>query len=807
MEGLNSAQAAAVQCVEGPVLIVAGAGSGKTKVLTSRIAYIIASGCNPGRILALTFTKKAAGEMKQRVADLVGQYNASRIQMGTFHSVFIRFLRDYAESIEYPRQFTIYNRDDSLSLVKTLIKEFGLKDEPSYKPAAVISRISSAKNALVSPAAYRANTAALQNDMHAGRPKLIDIYQAYWDRCRELGVMDYDDILFNMYLLLKNNAKAREEIAARFRYILVDEYQDTNVAQYLILKGLCLSHQNICVVGDDSQSIYAFRGAKIENILRFQKDYPSAQVFKLEQNYRSTQTIVDAANSLIEKNEGRIPKTCFSRAEEGEKIKLLKAEDDREEAVMVVSDIVDRIHRERAEYRDFAVLYRTNSQSRVLEEKLRDRNIPYRIYSGTSFYDRQEVRDALSYFKLVCNLSDDESFKRAIAKPGRGIGDKTLERLAAAASNAGVSLFEALYRDDLLSFGLREADIKRLRAFGDFLKEKASSLATVDAYTIAKAIVSESGLYAFYQADTSAEGKARVGNLDELLNAAIQFVCQRNSEHSDEVTLAEEAGASYEGGEPQVSLLDFLENISLLSAVDESDEQDDNKVALMTVHSAKGLEFPYVFVVGLEENLFPSGGFLASSQDIQEERRLFYVALTRAKKVVEVGYAASRFRNGKTEYNQPSRFLKEIDPRYFENPITGDDSYLSAEPSDFGGVPLYGGSFSSSFGRRTTEGYQKPSYQKPTSSYQKPSYQKPASSYEKPSYRKPTPPASSFATAEFEPSPISSLKEGSAVEHNRFGIGTIISLSGGPGDRKAVIDFEQFGRKTLLLKYAKLRLV
>lgn len=781
LEGLNSAQASAVQCVEGPVLIVAGAGSGKTKVLTSRIAYIIAAGCNPGRILALTFTKKAAGEMKQRVADLVGQYSASRIQMGTFHSIFIRFLRDYAESIEYPRQFTIYNRDDTLSLVKTIIKEFGLKDDPSYKATTVISRISSAKNALVSPVAYRANTAALQNDLHANRPKLIDIYQAYWDRCRELGVMDYDDILFNMYLLLKNNAKAREEIAARFRYILVDEYQDTNVAQYLILKGLCLGHQNICVVGDDSQSIYAFRGAKIENILRFQKDYPSAQVFKLEQNYRSTQTIVDAANSLIEKNEGRIPKTCFSRAEEGEKIKLLKAEDDREEAVMVVSDIVDRIHRERAEYRDFAVLYRTNSQSRVLEEKLRDRNIPYRIYSGTSFYDRQEVRDALSYFKLVCNLSDDESFKRAISKPGRGIGDKTLERLAAAASAAGVPLFEALYRDDLPSFGLREADVKRLRVFGDFLKEKSAAFPTADAYTIGKAIVSESGLYAFYQADTSAEGKARVGNLDELLNAAIQFVCQRNTEYSEEQTLAEEAGTTYEGGAAQVSLLDFLENISLLSAVDESDEADDNKVALMTVHSAKGLEFPYVFVVGLEENLFPSGGFLAGSQDIQEERRLFYVALTRAKKVVEVGYAASRFRNGKTEYNQPSRFLKEIDPRYFENPITGDDDYLHAETSDFGGMPLYGGSFSSRFDRRPNAGYRKPS--------------------------SPTPSAASFPTAEFDPSPISSLKEGCVVEHNRFGRGTIISLSGGLGIRKAVIDFEQFGRKTLLLKYAKLRLV
>lgn len=797
LEGLNSAQAAAVQCVEGPVLIVAGAGSGKTKVLTSRIAYIIASGTKPSRILSLTFTKKAAGEMKERVAALVGPYSASRIYMGTFHSVFIRFLRDYAQTLGYPRQFTIYNRDDSTSLIKSIIKELGLKDDAAYKPNAVLSRISAAKNNLVSPAAYRTNSTAMANDAAAKRPKLIDIYQLYWDRCRATGVMDYDDILFNTNLLFKNDKQALSEVSSRFDYVLVDEYQDTNFAQYLILKMLCAQHHNLCVVGDDSQSIYAFRGARVENILRFQKEYPETKVFKLEQNYRSTRVIVDAANSLIAKNEGRIPKNCFSKGDQGEKIRLLKAADDIEEAQMVVGDIVDRIHSEGAQYGDFAVLYRTNAQSRILEEKLRGRNIPYRIYSGTSFYDRQEVRDALSYFKLVCNPVDDESFKRSIEKPSRGIGQKTLERLAAAASTSGKSLYEAISFEGLTAFGLRESDITRLRSFRDFIKACNETIPSMDAYSLGRKIIEESGLLAFYKADLSVEGKARVGNLEELLNAASQFVAAQTGEVAQVVALAEQAGESYEGSDPKVSLMDFLENISLLSAVDSQNEEElTNVVSLMTVHSAKGLEFPYVFVVGLEENLFPSGGMLASPDEIQEERRLFYVALTRAEKAVEVGFAASRFRNGRTEYNKPSRFIRDIDKKYFQNPIEDYDE-LPQEEDPFepfwlknkrqAGMPFVA--------KKTP--VVAPSWKKPSMSAPKPSI---PSSKPLPASSRPLP------VVDFEPSPMSELKVGSRVQHNRFGYGTILSLSGAPGDRKAVIDFEQFGQKTLLLKYAKLRL-
>ena len=498
MEGLNSEQRRAVSCVDGPVLIVAGAGSGKTRVLTSRIAYILEQDCEPSQVLALTFTKKAASEMKERIALMVGEKKARRLYMGTFHSIFIRFLREFSESLGYPATFTIYDTSDSVSAIKTCLKELQL-DDKIYKPKDVLSRISMAKNNLVTAAAYKRNTNAIQKDTLAKKPRICDVYELYSHKCKQSGVMDFDDILLNMNILLRDNPAALETIAGRFKYIMVDEYQDTNYAQYLILKKLSQFHQNLCVVGDDSQSIYAFRGAKIENILNFKKDYPQHNIFRLEQNYRSTKVIVDAANSLIAKNENRIPKECYSMGAEGEKIRLIKAYTEQEEALLIASSITARIHSESAQYQDFAILYRTNAQSRALEEALRKRNLPYMIYSGNSFFDRAEVKDMMAYFKLCVNLNDDESFKRVVNKPARGIGDTSIAALAAAAHKHQLPLFKAAYSDDLESFGLKAAAIKKIREFCDTIGKLCIRTNTEDAYKVAKEIAELSGLYAFYK--------------------------------------------------------------------------------------------------------------------------------------------------------------------------------------------------------------------------------------------------------------------------------------------------------------------
>ena len=505
LDGLNSEQKAAVSCVDGPVLIVAGAGSGKTRVLTSRIAYILSKGCDPAQILALTFTKKAASEMKERIALMVGEKRARRLFMGTFHSVFIRFLREFSESLGYPQTFTIYDTGDSVSAIKTCLKELQL-DDKVYKPKDVLSRISMAKNNLVTPAAYRRNTTALQNDAAAKKPRIVDIYDLYVHKCKQSGVMDFDDILLNMNILLRDNPAALESISGRFRYIMVDEYQDTNMAQYLILKKLSEAHKNLCVVGDDSQSIYAFRGAKIENILNFKKDYPQHHIFRLEQNYRSTQVIVNAANSVIERNSARIPKECYSRGEEGEKIRLIPAYADTEEAYLIATSIVSRIHSDGAQYQDFAILYRTNAQSRSIEEALRKRNLPYMIFSGNSFFERAEVKDLMAYFKLSVNVNDDESFKRVVNKPARGIGDTSLTALMNAAVAHGTSLFKAVYADDLETFGLKTPAMKKLKEFCEMISGLAVQIPREDAYKIASRIASETGIYAFYKSDTSVEG-------------------------------------------------------------------------------------------------------------------------------------------------------------------------------------------------------------------------------------------------------------------------------------------------------------
>ena len=799
LEGLNSEQKAAVSCVDGPVLIVAGAGSGKTRVLTSRIAYILAEkGCDPASILALTFTKKAASEMKERIALMVGERKARRLYMGTFHSVFIRFLREFSESLGYPQSFTIYDTSDSVSAIKTCLKELQL-DDKVYKPKDVLSRISMAKNNLVTAEAYMRNTAAMQNDLNAKKPLIWKIYQLYAAKCKQAGVMDFDDILLNMNILLRDNPAALESIAGRFKYLMVDEYQDTNFAQYLILKKLSQYHGNLCVVGDDSQSIYAFRGAKIENILNFKKDYPGHNIFRLEQNYRSTRVIVDAANSVIARNSARIPKECYSMGEQGEKIRLIQAYTEQEEALLIASSIVSRIHAEHAEYQDFAILYRTNSQSRALEEALRKRNLPYVIFSGNSFFERAEVKDMMAYFKLIVNINDDESFKRIVNKPARGIGDTSLNALAAAAVANETSLFKAAYAENVEQFGLKPAAVKKIREFCEMISRLAVRVPREDAYTVATALAMESGLLMFYRSDTSVEGQSRTANVEELLNSVKAYIDEKHSEYFEEMqtdgTVAE--GVELSASDlPVVTLGDYLENVSLLSAVDlEDDEETSNKIALMTVHSSKGLEFPYVYVAGMEENLFPSGGFMASESEIEEERRLFYVAMTRAKKAVQFSFASTRMRNGKTESNSPSRFVREVDPQYIANPLSTEIQEDGASDGNESGF-RFGkrGWNNNSYGRSGAVRVEK-----------KEVSPKPASPAV---IRRPQPVvAKRVPDSEFEPTPILQLRAGQRIEHNRFGFGQIVEISGSAADMKAKISFDEHGEKILILKYAKIRVV
>ena len=769
-EGLNEEQRNAVSCTDGPVLIVAGAGSGKTRVLTSRIALLLAKEVDPGRILALTFTKKAAGEMKERIASMVGGRGARRLVMGTFHAVFVRFLREYAGSLGYPERFVIYDTSDSQSAMKACIKELQL-DDKIYKPREVLSRISMAKNNLITVSGYRNSRELLNADYHSRRPRLCDLYELYQRKLKESGVMDFDDILLNMNYLLRDNKEALQRISEHFLYIMVDEYQDTNYAQYLILKKLAAVHRNICVVGDDSQSIYAFRGAKIENILNFRKDYPDCRIFRLERNYRSTSTIVDAANTLIAHNAGRIPKQCYAVGEAGEKIRLLKAYTEQDEAVGIVSEIIARVRSDHAQYRDFAILYRTNSQSRAIEEQLRRRNIPYMIYSGNSFFERAEVKDMMSYFKLCINPDDNESFRRVVNKPARGIGGVTLNAV------------EDIARQKSLPFLRAGMEVPKVKPFCEMIVRLSAQIAFTDAHDMAMRIADESGLYAFYRAPGAAM--------------------------------------------PVFTLDDYVENVSLLSSVDvDSEENDDNKVALMTVHSAKGLEFPYVFVAGLEENLFPSMSMTSSLNDVEEERRLFYVAMTRAKKAVTLSFAGTRMRNGKHESNAPSRFIREIDQSYIENPLPArdfDNSGVTHEWGGFGsrftggrldgfraGGSREGASYgsSASYGRSGAVTYEKHERRGPhagtdphvgTDFKSAPSGRPGAAA---PSARPAVPPV---IDPDFKAVPMTELRAGERVEHIRFGAGEILEISGRYPDMKARIRFDGHGEKLLLLKYAKLR--
>ena len=822
MDDLNEEQKKAVLCTDGPELIIAGAGSGKTRVLTSRIAYLIELGVPPERILALTFTKKAAGEMKERIAAMVGDRKARKLWMGTFHSVFIRFLREYAESIGFPASFTIYDQSDSVNAVKAAIRQLGL-DDKTYKPKEVQSRISRAKNDLITPTPYANGEGGYkESDRLHKKPEIYRIYKLYCDNCKTSGVMDFDDILLYTNWLFKKNEEALESIAGRFTHILVDEYQDTNIAQYLILKKLAYVHHNLCVVGDDSQSIYAFRGAQIQNILNFQKDFPETKLFRLERNYRSTGNIVNAANSLIANNEGRIPKNCVSMSVPGEKIRLVRSYTEQEEAFQIASSIITRMRTDGASYEDFAILYRTNAQSRALEEQLRRRNIPYIIFSGNSFFDRAEVKDLMAYFKLAVNLRDEESFKRIVNKPARGISDNTVKELIDFARSREISAWEAAMSPDLEQSGLRGPAIKHLRDFCNMMSPLAQDAATGDAYKTALSLAHESGLFQYYKSDDSIEGQSRFGNIQELLDSVAGFVEERNGDYRNALVedgAAEDLSEIPDSALPVVTLAEYLENVSLLSSVDVADDELSNKVALMTAHSAKGLEFPYVFVAGMEENLFPSGGWTITPRDLEEERRLFYVAITRAKKAVVLTYADTRMRNGRHENNSPSRFLREIAPQYLENPlIKGPRTDISSgrlvhENSPFSGrTPEYGG--------LVRENGQNPGRNWGTGHSVRENGQNPGRSQSQAPVSKPKPttassweiksaianlPKPAEVDPDFVPDPMSSFKEGDRIEHNRFGKGTMGPISGAVPDLRAEVTFDQYGKKILLLRHAKLR--
>ena len=796
---LNEAQAQAVRNIDGPCLIIAGAGAGKTRVLTCRIANAIACGAAPSQILALTFTKKAASEMKERIATLVGENKARWIWMGTFHSIFIRFLRDYAAELGYPQQFTIYDQSDSRAAVKQCIKELEL-DEKVYKPAEVANRISAAKNKLMTAAIYASTPQVIEQDKMVRKGRISDIYSLYAKKCKIAGAMDFDDILVNTNILLRDFPEALEQISSRFRYILVDEYQDTNLAQYVILKKLAAAHRNICVVGDDSQSIYGFRGARVENILHFNKDYPEAKIFRLEQNYRSTRTIVDAANSIIAKNEHRLEKTCFSRQAEGEKIEVLNGFTEQEESYLVASRIVDRIYKAKAQYSDFAVLYRTNAQSRSIEEALRKRNLPYRIYAGFSFYDRAEVKDMLAYFRLVINPLDDEAFRRVVNFPARGIGETSLGYLAALAASKGISMLDTVMLPDeeLSAAGLKGTAIGKFRAFAAMILEMNQKMDDTDAYVLALEIGNQSGALVSFKADTSIEGLSKFQNVEALYNSIKDYV--------DEETENRANGDESLVGDITVTLSEYVENITLLSAVERDGGQadDNNKISLMTVHASKGLEFPYVFIIGLEENLFPSGNDLMPT-DIEEERRLFYVALTRAEKGVTLSYANNRMRWGKSESNDVSRFVREIDSRFLTGSIPSRSGARAASNAAMGaafGRQFGGGSYGRpSYGANYTSGGDHPAYGYPRKAAQAPASSTPP----RPVPPAPTRPSSHTPTPGFTPDPVASLQVGQRVEHDRFGFGTILSFDGDGAGMKAVVKFEDGTTKTLLLKFAKLR--
>ena len=788
LEGLNPAQKEAVINYNTPSLIIAGAGSGKTRVLTSRIAYMLEQGVSAENILALTFTKKAANEMRERIDAMVGTA-ARRINMGTFHSIFARILRENAEAIGFKREFTIYETTDSKNLIKTIIKERNL-DEDKYKPGMVQSRISTAKNSLITPGSYAANAALTGDDRSRQVPEFANIYLEYCRRCKQNNAMDFDDLLLQTNILLRDRPDILSQYQQQFQYILVDEYQDTNYAQYLIVRRLSQQHNRVCVVGDDAQSIYSFRGAKIENILNFRRDYPMAQIFKLEQNYRSTQTIVDAANSVIKHNARQMQKQCFSAGAQGEKIRVFKAYTDREEAELVVSDLRDRVREGGDDWQEAAVLYRTNNQSLVLEEALRRKGIPYKIYKGNSFYDHKEIKDLLGYFRIVINPKDDEAFKRVINTPARGIGDTTVERIAAIAQSRDCSMWEAI--DTLVSQppvdSVERAIVKKVTDFVSLVRTVALEREQKSVYDFGLEVATRSGLLSHYRLQNTPEAKSAVDNIEELLNTM--------QEYTERTEADIRAGEREEFDRPTVE--EWLQNVMLMSDMDNEDPESNNKVTLMTVHSAKGLEYKYVYIVGCEENLFPSMMALESPDGLEEERRLFYVALTRAKTLATLTCADMRFRWGQMNFSTPSRFLTEIDAQYVESDFDLRGTRRSRELNTDEGEDA----ITTLRRRYDVRNQEQKCNQTPTFRPQQPKPQQTVQP--QPTYnvdrlkRVVATPTNSATTAPC------AYAVGQKVNHPKFGNGTIVGIEALATDHKLRIEFGAFGEKTLLAKLAKL---
>ena len=776
LEDLNSGQRAAVEYCDSPQLVIAGAGSGKTRVLTYKIAYLLEQGYQPWNILALTFTNKAAREMKERIGRLVGQEKALRLQMGTFHSVFARILRAEADKIGFNSNFTIYDQTDARSLVKNIIKEMQL-DDKVYKPASVADRISMAKNHLLMPHAYETSSWAA-DDVQKKRPQVSNIYYRYIERCRQANAMDFDDLLVQTFLLFRDHEDIRRKYVDRFRYVLVDEYQDTNYAQQEIVLQLTQDHGRVCVVGDDAQSIYSFRGANIDNILDFQKKYvQGTRLFKLEQNYRSTQLIVKAANSLIRKNERQIRKDVFSENEQGECLTLKPAYSDKEEAIIVCNDIKRIRQKDGCEYSDFAILYRTNAQSRSFEEQMRKDGIPYRIYGGLSFYQRKEIKDVIAYFRVVANPDDEEALRRIINYPTRGIGDTTVAKIVAMANLHNVSLWTVLSQPIVFGLSLAKGTQTKLETFKALIDGWRQRIDQEDAYVLGHAIIMESGISREIYSSQNPDDLSRQENLEEFLGGMQDFVESRREE----------------GMENEILLPDFLQEVALLTDLDSEGDADQPKVALMTVHAAKGLEFPTVFVVGLEENIFPSPMCVGSMRELEEERRLLYVAITRAEKHCILTCAQNRFRYGRMEYDTPSRFIKDIDPALLH--VEGDSQYSKSN---------------SQYSESNSQ------YSKSNSQYSKSNFRSDSR------FQNPRPVATQFVAdpkPRFMPvrreSPVSQsaaignigLKEGNVIEHQRFGVGTVIRIEGSGENAKATVDFKHTGRKQLLLKFAKYTIV
>ena len=813
LQGLNKAQYDAVVNYDSPSLIIAGAGSGKTRVLTSRIAYMLEQGVKPWNILALTFTNKAARQMRERIEQMVEGSASHYIRMGTFHSVFSRILRENAERIGYPQTFTIYEPNDCKNLIKSICKERNLADD-KYKPARVLSRISYAKNALITPGAYVANTSFAAEDRQMQMPQFGEIYVEYCRRCKANGAMDFDDLLLQTNILLRDCPDVLTKYQEQFQYILVDEYQDTNYAQYIIIRRLSMHHGRVCVVGDDAQSIYSFRGAKIENILSFRNDYPSAQTFKLEQNYRSTQTIVNAANSVIEHNSRRMEKKCFSEGDGGEKIKIVRSSSDREEGEMIATALRERLRETGDKWNEVVILYRTNAQSAAMEQALRRRNIPYRIYKGSSFYDHKEIKDMLAYMRLVINPKDDEAFKRVVNYPARGIGETTVGRIQQLAEQRGGSMWEAVDAlvDEAATLGdaMQKTIARKVTEFVNLIRALQAERSAKALYDFGLEVASRTGILAQYRQENTPEAQSAIDNIEELLNTMQLFKEQREAEIRN--------GEREESEQPTVE--EWMQNIMLLTDMDNEEEGDDDKVTLMTVHSSKGLEYKYVYILGCEENLFPSQRALESPDGVEEERRLFYVALTRAKSEAVLSYCEMRFKWGNMEFSSPSRFLKEIDSRYVdceedlsERPQWRRESQEEGFTGRMGNFQRGGVSRGGSRGEERRDGRTAIEALRQQFDYR---FQKKREEEK----RKPDPrlvapipqPRSTEGMRRVESAPTGSSAPagacayavGERVEHPTFGAGEVVRIESLATDYKVVVNFSG-SEKTLLAKFAKLK--